>query len=310
MRVLLASLPLITLIAACPPSSTSEGEGEEGEGEGEVVFEDIDGSFVVDDVGGSGRDATVFVPDAYDGSAPLPFVLLLGGYGVSGAQMTQLTGFTSIANGNDMLFAAPDGTVDGNGSHFWNASGSCCDFGQTGVDDSGFLRGVIDGARARANVDPARIWVVGHSNGGFMAHRMACDHADVVSAVVSLAGAIDAATCDPVEPVAVLQVHGTADDTVAYNGGNLGVGLDSYPAAVDTVAQWGLLDGCGATPDDGAALDLARDLAGAESDVSAYAGCDGGGAAELWTVNGAGHVINGNAGLVQRLLDFLEQHHR
>ena len=65
------------------------------------------------------------------------------------------------------------------------------------------------------NVDPYRIYVAGHSNGGFMSYRLACTHADRIAAIVSLAGATfdTPADCSPTEPVAVLQIHGTADDT-------------------------------------------------------------------------------------------------
>jgi len=199
--------------------------------------------------------------------------------------------------------------ADQGSNNFWNAAQACCDFGGTDVDDSAFLRGIIDAARAKANIDPARIYVVGHSNGGFMAHRMACDHADVIVAVVSLAGAIDPAACEPAEPVAVLQVHGTADETVAYGGGNLGSG--NFPSAEDTIAQWALNDSCDDTAvTDPTAVDLAGDLAGAETTVTRHENCAPGGAAELWTVAGGKHVVNGGASMVTRLINFLFDHHR
>ena len=50
-----------------------------------------------------------------------------------------------------------------------------------------------------------------------MAHRMACDHADAIAAIVSIAGAtfLNPDDCAPSEPVSVLQVHGT-NDAVIY----------------------------------------------------------------------------------------------
>jgi len=310
MRVLAHLLTLLVLsLVACPAPENGDGDGEgEGEGEEPRVYDDIDISFVVDV---DGRDATVFVPEAYDGTTALPLVLLLHGYGINGAQMAQFTGFGAIAEANDLLFASPDGTVDADGGNFWNAAGACCDFARSGVDDSAFLRGIIDQARERANVDPARIWVVGHSNGGFMAHRLACDHADVIAAVVSMAGAIDAVACEPSEPVAVLQVHGTADPTILFGGGNVGAGGDNYPGAADTVAQWALTNSCGERSTvDPVNIDLATDLAGAETTVSRFDGCAEGGAAELWSVEGAGHIINGGAAFVTRMLGFLTAHAR
>ena len=50
---------------------------------------------------------------------------------------------------------------------------------------------------------------------------MACSYADQIAAVVSLAGAtfLTPEDCAPTGPVAVLQIHGTADDIVGFEGG-------------------------------------------------------------------------------------------
>ena len=82
--------------------------------------------------------------------------------------------------------------------------------------------------QARYPVDSRRVFVLGHSNGGYMSHRMACDHADLIAGIVSLAGAayddppageLPLPRCRPSEPVAVLEVHGMADGTVRYGSG-------------------------------------------------------------------------------------------
>jgi polyhydroxybutyrate depolymerase len=38
-----------------------------------------------------------------------------------------------------------------------------------------YLGAVIDDVAAHYTVDPKRFFVIGHSNGGFMAHRLACE---------------------------------------------------------------------------------------------------------------------------------------
>src|SRR5207302_1025248 len=75
---------------------------------------------------------------------------------------------------------------------------------------------------ARYKVDQKRIYIAGHSNGAFMAYRMACDRAALVAGIMSLAGEtwLDKSKCAPGAPVAVLQVQGTADDVIAYDGGS------------------------------------------------------------------------------------------
>ena len=112
-----------------------------------------------------------------------------------------------------MLYATPNGTQDLLALRFWNATDACCDFFGSGVDDSTYLANLVAAIDSAVGVDPRRRFFVGHSNGGFMSYRMACDHADEVAAVVSIAGATfdDTADCAPVRPVSTLQIHGTSD---------------------------------------------------------------------------------------------------
>jgi pimeloyl-ACP methyl ester carboxylesterase len=81
------------------------------------------------------------------------------------------------------------GQQDRRGHRFWSATDACCNLDGLAVDDVAYLRAVIRDVSARHAVDPRRVFIVGHSNGGFMAHRMACEASDLVAAVVSLAGA-------------------------------------------------------------------------------------------------------------------------
>ncbi len=105
-------------------------------------------------------------------------------------------------------------------------------------------------SNGKLNVDPKRIALIGHSNGGFMTYAVACAHADRIAALVSLAGATfaKAADCAPSEPVAVVQLHGTADDIVEFDGGSVEeIGsspMGPYPGAEATVAAWAKYDGC------------------------------------------------------------------
>ncbi len=87
------------------------------------------------------------------------------------------------------VYATPDGTIDGDGNRFWNATDACCNFDRRTVDDVAYLSSVIADIQGQLAIDPKRIAVVGHSNGGFMSYRMACERSDLVGAVVSLAGA-------------------------------------------------------------------------------------------------------------------------
>ncbi len=253
---------------------------------------------------------TVNVPPSYDPSVPAPLVMLLHGYTSSGLETETYFQLTPLSDELGFLYVYPDGTADLSGNRFWNATDACCDFFFSGVDDSGYLRALIDEIAVQLSVDPARIFVTGHSNGGFMSYRMACDHGEILDAVVSLAGATfdDPADCTPQDPVRVLQIHGTADATILYDGGATPGG--PYPGAVATTEQWATHNGCSLTADTSPLpIDLEGGIPGNETTITRYAdGCQPGGMAELWTIAGGGHVPELSADFRPLVADFLLDH--
>jgi polyhydroxybutyrate depolymerase len=224
-------------------------------------------------------------PAGYDASKPYPLIVLVHGFGANGFVQDALFGFNQLADDRGVFVAHPDGTLNSGGSRFWNATDACCDEENSGVDDVAYLNAVVDDMEANFNIDKKRVFFVGHSNGAFMSHRMACDAAARVAAIVALAGDVwqDASKCNPSEPVAVAQVHGDADTLVPYDG----MGL--MPSAKQSVATWAQKNGCtGDLTDTGRTLDIDYHLAGAETSIATYA-CNAG-AAELWTIHGGVHV--------------------
>lgn len=254
------------------------------------------------------RPFEVFTPSSYSAETPTPLVVLLHGFGADGAAQEAYFRLQPAAEAQGFLAVHPDGTINAIGKQFWNATDACCGFGTT-VDDSAYLIALIEKVQADFNVDPKRIYLVGHSNGGFMSYRMACDHADKIAAIVSLAGAtfMDTAQCDPSEPVSVLQIHGTADATIPYEGGTI-YGHD-HPGARETVADWATYDRCGATTTDSTtALDLDSSIDGAESTAFSFDGCAQGSAVELWTIPGGPHVPPLSATFAASIVGFLLAH--
>jgi polyhydroxybutyrate depolymerase len=252
---------------------------------------------------------TVYVPDSYLPGNALPLVFLLHGYTSSGAGTEALVKFVPLVDSMEFLYAHPDGTVDLLGNRFWNATNACCNYFGSGVNDSQYLLNLIGEVEQALTVDPKRIYMTGHSNGGFMSYRMACDHSNKIAAIASLAGATwnNPNSCAPSEPVHVLQIHGTVDGTISYNGGALPGGL--YPSAVGSVEQWANFDGCVIS---GVTTLMAKNIVvglGLETDVTTYTqACGPGGSGELWTMNGVGHVPNINANFSPALIDWLYQH--
>jgi len=236
----------------------------------------------------------VFVPSTYDPAEPMPLIMLLHGYTSSGSEMEAWWRLEPLAEELGFFYLTPNGTRDIFGFRFWNATDACCDLFGSGVDDSAYLRTLIELIRTQLSVDAKSIHITGHSNGGFMSYRMACDHADIVASIASLAGAtfLDPSDCMPSEPVHALQIHGTSDDVILYNGGCIGNGC--YPGAVQTAETWAMYDGCAIIADDNfPPLDLDAGIGGSETDVVKYlTDCLPGGSAELWTINNGEHSPN------------------
>jgi len=260
------------------------------------------------------------MPASYDPTRPAPLLLALHGTGGDGAGVEQYLGLGSTAARLGFIYALPDGTLDPDGNSFWNATDACCDFFGSGVDDSAYLHRVIEAIRDRVAVDPKRIYVIGHSNGGFMSYRLACDDAGDIAAIVSLAGATydNRKRCSPSDTVSVLEIHGTADVSVHYRGGTLPTpagtrGMAPYPGAQATVQTWAVYDGCDRTP---SALDVREDVATGlsgphgpdEATMQAWSGCRPGGGVELWTVPGGPHGPTLSPAFPGAVLGFLLAH--
>lgn len=258
---------------------------------------------------GGARPVEVHVPKGYDPTKPTPVVMLLHGYSASGLIQEAYMKFQPVADQRGFLYLHPDGLVDSTGEHFWNATDACCDFGGKNPDDSAYLEGLIEEIEKTYCVDKKRIFLVGHSNGGFMSYRMACDHASTFAAIASLAGAMneDASKCKPSEPVSILEIHGNADMVIGYDGGqNFG---HKYPSATTTVTDWVGFDGCNTTPDKTApAIDLDASLPGAETTKQIWKGCKSSTDVELWTIAGGPHIPMLSPEFAPDVIDFLFAH--
>ncbi len=255
---------------------------------------------------GGERPVTPYLPSSYDGRTPAPLVVMLHGFGATASLQELLFQLKQQAERRGFIYLSPDGTPGADGKRFWNATDACCDFGGTGVDDVAYLSGLIDEAKQRFRVDNRRVYMLGHSNGGFMSYRFACEKPGVVTAIASLAGATfhDAARCTPASPVSVLQMHGTEDSTVRYETASFNETM--VPGAELTVERWASLNGCaGALTSFGSAVDYVGGDNGAETERLAYEGCPAGGQVELWRMQGVGHIPGVNDNFRVDMVDWL-----
>lgn len=254
---------------------------------------------------GGSRPARVVVPADYDHAKAHPLVILLHGYSATGQIQDLYLDFSPRAAARGFIAVVPDGTTNPGGQQYWNASpGWCCDFLNSGVDDAGYLLGLVSEAQSRFNIDASRIYLVGHSNGGFMSYKLACDHADVFAAIVSIAGAMPLAEgdCAPDEAVSVLQVHGTLDAVIGYYGT-----FGQYPSAETAIERWAGHNGCADSASVGDDKDYDNGIFGAETTMLEHRQCRAG-AAELWRMTGSAHVPAFTPAFMPAALDWLLAH--
>ncbi len=256
-------------------------------------------------IGTADRPARLVMPPAHDGTTELPLVVLLHGYGVTGAIQDAYFHLSAIARLRGFYLIIPDGTEDATGKRFWNAQPGCCDFGNTGVDDVGYLTSLIDQAEAALPIDRTRIYFMGHSNGGFMSYRMACEISDRIAGIAVLAGGdfVDPTACVPSRPVSVLHMHGTADMTVSYDSTLV---TPEHAGAVESAERWATRAGCDlamATMDPPFDLDTA--ITGPETTATNYvAGCTGA-VVTRFTMVGSPHIPAFPQTSTERAVDWL-----
>ena len=243
------------------------------------------------------EDVQIQVPSSYDPSTPSPLLIMLHGYSSNGGDYYESwLQFWPDAEANGYLYAHPTGSVDSWGNHYWSATLNCCDYDELFPDHAGYLAALIDAASTKYNVDQNRVYFIGFSNGGYMCHRMACDYPEKVAAVISVSGAtwLDPDNCPASEPVHVLEVHGTSDDIVLYEGGYDPWNPNHpYPGAVETVEQWAAKNGCTVQGYQVPGwFDVDWYVPGPETQRILYDnGCNDGGSATLWRLQSSEHSI-------------------
>ena len=248
-------------------------------------------------LGTADRPAPVVLPTAYDGTTRLPLILMLHGDLITGAVEDGYLHFSAAARTSGAYTVLPRGSMDADGNPTWNY------FGRTGTDDVAYLTSVLDQAEAMLPVDTSRVYVFGHSSGGFMAYRMACEISGRLAAIGTLAGADfpGATDCVPARAVSVLQVHGTADALVPYAGMP-----GEHTGAVESTQRWAMRASCDlsmATMSAPFDLDVAVD--GPETVATDYvAGCVGA-RVTLYTMTGSSHIPSLPMTSTQRFIDWL-----
>lgn len=314
------------LLAASACSSTSGG----GTGAGTTSTTSTGGSSTTSSTGRpsdppvtpdlQGRAYDLIAPSGIDKTKPAPLVVMLHGYtdhGTTDAPWTDMDSYMKVSpetQKRGWLLALGHGNLDPVLNHFyWNGTDSCCDLEGAKPDDVGYLMGIIEDVKKTYAVDEKRIYAFGHSNGGFMVNRLACDQADKFAAVVSLAGETykDQTKCAASATIAFLEVQGDADMTVPYAGGHPeGIAiLPEAPGAIETTQDWAAKNNCDPHADTSQPqIQLMTTSTGPDTTKLVYNKCEANGWAELWTIHLGPHSPPFTAEWAGDVLDFMAAH--
>ena len=237
--------------------------------------------------GGDLRNYWLVRPEGIEKTKPAPLLMVLHGSAGSGEDMMTVTrrGFERLADKEKFVVVYPDAL-----ERRWNDQGGT-------VDDVGFLLAIVDKLVADGLVDKNRIYVAGISNGGMMAQRLACEQADRIAGIATVAGGLPEplqATCKPARALPVLVIHGTEDPIVPWSGGAV-AGFEDFGkvlSARETAKFWAANNRCG----DGGVIAAEPDRDpkdGTRVKMEVFASCPAGAAVKLAAVEGGGHTWPG-----------------
>jgi len=232
-------------------------------------------------VGGRPRVVIVHVPAGYTGSAKVALVLNLHGSESTARTQEKFSGMDAVADKDGFIVAYPQALIPGGTGYDWNVAGEPLIDGSlppaSAASDVTFLTRLVADLAGRYCINPHRIYATGMSGGGRMASQLACDASRTFAAVAPVAGLRFASPCPGSRAVPVIAFHGTADPIDPFNGHGKPYWTYSVPAAA---RLWAGHDHCAARPQLTSGSGYLR---------TAYAGCAGRAAVELYAIRREGH---------------------
>ncbi len=239
-------------------------------------------------VDGRTREYLVHEPSESAPEEGRPVVFVYHGAFTTAAQMQRYAELDTVADKEGFLVVYPNGV-----NRLWY-DGRIDDR----VDDVAFTDALLDRIAEDFDIDEARVYATGISNGGFMSYRVACDLSDRFTAIAPVAATFSQELrdmCAPLRPAPVLTIMGTQDKLVPYEGGKLGGQLSgelgTMLSAEESIDWWATRAGCEGEP-------VTRTFDEVEGDdtkvqTRTWASCPSEIEMILYTIRGGGHTWPG-----------------
>jgi polyhydroxybutyrate depolymerase len=283
-RLLFACATAFSILSACGGGG---GSSDTTTTPTPAVYRFVDQSLVVD---ARTRTYTLNLPPNYyeAGTGSVPLVIALHGGGGSAAQFESSSLLTTKANAANFAVVYPNGSSSGGlGLNTWNGGGCCGSAVTNQVGDVNFIRQLIIELGNKHRIDLRRVYATGHSNGGIMSYRLACELSDRIAAIAPNAAALMVPCSTPARAVPLLHMHSKLDAHVPIAGG-FGNGLAgvSFPPLSTAIARFVSLNACSAPPTVTTNLPLSWTR-------ETYAPCSGGSRVESLITEDGGHAWPG-----------------
>lgn len=236
---------------------------------------------------GRTREYLVHFPTRYRSEKSYPLVLAFHGRLGSSNGMQTLSGFNAVADAQQFIVVYPQGV-----QRSWADGRGTTPADRQGIDDVGFISALIDKLSQTLPIRQSQVYATGISNGGFFAQRLGCELSGKVAAIAVVAATFPAqlaSTCKPTRPVPVLQIMGTQDPLIPFDGGRLVRGSGGEVLSNDqSIATWVRLNGCNAAPLKTRLPNRAQDGTLVERKV--YLSCGAGTQVQSYIIQGGGHT--------------------
>jgi polyhydroxybutyrate depolymerase len=235
-------------------------------------------------VGAQQRNYRIHLPPNRGQAGPV--VIALHGMLQSADGMDSYLGLNLVADRENFTVVNPyglgnawkDGRYPALRMTFWSPPG----------DDVEFLSKLVEALVEQGIADPGRIYLVGLSNGGYMAYRMACERPELFAAFATLSATVPTtyrSSCQPRRAIPVLMINGTADMIVPFYGNALPGVMSLYPV-MGTAKLFAELDGCANATESAVP---SRGSSGTSVTLIYWSNCRDGAAVVLFRVNNGGH---------------------
>jgi polyhydroxybutyrate depolymerase len=233
------------------------------------------------------RTYLLYVPKSYRPEAPTPLILSFHGYAEWPAHQMEISHWNQCADVNGFIVVYPSGAGS---PRRWKTNGQARSVNGS-KSDVVFISDLIDKLAQQYNIDPARVYANGLSNGGGMSLLLACKLADRIAAIGSVSGAYlyPLEACKSARPVPLIAFHGTGDPVVPYYGGRSFFFNYPFPVIPDWIKCYAIHNQCEAEP-------VSLPAIGEVSGIS-YSGCNQNAEVVFYTIQGGGHTWPGGGAM-------------